>query len=122
MFFTVLDKGYIFPQDWECPICCYPHTDVPMVRTKCDHFFHGTCIIEWINKENKCPICEIILRPNVLNFSEKLVLEEDLRKIFRPDELPLRLTGVEQMKLLLRRRTDKGKWIWTLTNKVIKID
>jgi hypothetical protein len=42
-----------------CPICLIEHEDEDVVRIlKCKHFFHKSCIDEWLNKHSyKCPIC-----------------------------------------------------------------
>ena len=39
----------------ECSICL-DHMMNDIVKTKCNHYFHDTCLNEW-NKLNGCPLC-----------------------------------------------------------------
>lgn len=41
-----------------CVICLETmQVDYVIRRFKCGHSFHDECIIEWLTKENSCPIC-----------------------------------------------------------------
>ncbi|CAA7017346.1 unnamed protein product [Microthlaspi erraticum] len=42
-----------------CPIC-FEDYDVenPRLKTKCDHDFHLSCLLEWIERSDTCPICD----------------------------------------------------------------
>ncbi|KAG7558125.1 Zinc finger RING-type [Arabidopsis suecica] len=42
-----------------CPIC-FEDYDVenPRLTTKCEHDFHLSCLLEWIERSDRCPICD----------------------------------------------------------------
>ncbi|KAL1213597.1 putative E3 ubiquitin-protein ligase RHB1A [Cardamine amara subsp. amara] len=42
-----------------CPIC-FEDYDVenPRLKTKCEHDFHLSCLLEWIERSDSCPICD----------------------------------------------------------------
>ncbi|XP_012481995.1 probable E3 ubiquitin-protein ligase RHB1A isoform X2 [Gossypium raimondii] len=47
-----------------CPICLEEYgTENPKLITKCEHHFHLSCILEWMERSDTCPICgqEMIL-------------------------------------------------------------
>jgi hypothetical protein len=41
----------------ECPICYQTCDDTLNITTLCNHLFHKSCIDEWLDKINNCPIC-----------------------------------------------------------------
>lgn len=45
---------FIFKKNEVCPICL--ENNVNCV-TKCNHYFHFTCLFKWIKINKKCPIC-----------------------------------------------------------------
>ncbi|ESQ37687.1 hypothetical protein EUTSA_v10028991mg [Eutrema salsugineum] len=42
-----------------CPIC-FEDYDVenPRLTTKCEHDFHLSCLLDWIERSDSCPICD----------------------------------------------------------------
>ncbi|KAJ0673327.1 putative transcription factor C2H2 family [Helianthus annuus] len=41
-----------------CPTCFEEYdTENPRIVTKCNHQFHLSCILEWMERSNTCPIC-----------------------------------------------------------------
>lgn len=49
-----------------CPTCLEAYTmENPKIMTKCHHHFHLSCIYEWLERANTCPVC---FRP--MNFDE----------------------------------------------------
>lgn len=40
-----------------CVICQLEQTEDLYIKTKCKHYFHCKCIIEWIKIKKECPIC-----------------------------------------------------------------
>lgn len=41
-----------------CSICFESFIDIDIIRkTKCNHPFCNDCIKEWLDKSNKCPLC-----------------------------------------------------------------
>lgn len=42
-----------------CPICLEEYDDEnPRNLTKCEHHFHLSCILEWMERSDSCPICD----------------------------------------------------------------
>ncbi|XP_057780579.1 probable E3 ubiquitin-protein ligase RHB1A isoform X2 [Salvia miltiorrhiza] len=49
-----------------CPTCLEEYdTENPKIITKCNHHFHLSCILEWMERSDTCPICdqEMIYKP-----------------------------------------------------------
>jgi hypothetical protein len=41
-----------------CPICLEEYTkENPKIMTKCSHHFHLSCIYEWMERSDNCPVC-----------------------------------------------------------------
>ncbi|KAF8033274.1 hypothetical protein BT93_D2009 [Corymbia citriodora subsp. variegata] len=48
-----------------CPICLEEYDeDNPRFITKCEHHFHLSCILEWMERSDICPICDKIMEFN----------------------------------------------------------
>ncbi|KAL1091451.1 hypothetical protein V6Z11_D07G157900 [Gossypium hirsutum] len=44
-----------------CPICLEEYgTENPKLITKCEHHFHLSCILEWMERSDTCPICDCV--------------------------------------------------------------
>ncbi|GLT79692.1 hypothetical protein SLA2020_511720 [Shorea laevis] len=42
-----------------CPICLEEYdAENPKLITKCEHHFHLSCILEWMERSDTCPICD----------------------------------------------------------------
>lgn len=42
-----------------CPTCLEEYdTENPRIVTKCNHHFHLSCILEWMERSDTCPICD----------------------------------------------------------------
>uniref|UniRef100_A0A0R0IK02 RING-type E3 ubiquitin transferase n=2 Tax=Glycine subgen. Soja TaxID=1462606 RepID=A0A0R0IK02_SOYBN len=42
-----------------CPICLEEYdVENPSNLTKCEHHFHLSCILEWMERSDSCPICD----------------------------------------------------------------
>ena len=65
-----------------CPICLKTKCDVYL---ECSHYFHGDCIVEWLNIHSECPVC----RKRILS-SESIIQPKNkklnLRKIFSQEK------------------------------------
>ncbi|XP_031132392.1 probable E3 ubiquitin-protein ligase RHB1A [Ipomoea triloba] len=49
-----------------CPTCLEEYNaDNPRINTKCNHHFHLSCILEWMERSDTCPVCdqEMIYEP-----------------------------------------------------------
>ncbi|MBA0685918.1 hypothetical protein Goari_013555 [Gossypium aridum] len=45
-----------------CPICLEEYdAENPKLLTKCEHHFHLSCILEWMERSDTCPICDQVL-------------------------------------------------------------
>lgn len=41
-----------------CPTCLEEYDDEnPKITTKCEHYFHLACILEWMERSDTCPVC-----------------------------------------------------------------
>ncbi|KAI3444516.1 hypothetical protein Pfo_001181 [Paulownia fortunei] len=41
-----------------CPTCLEEYdAENPKIMTKCNHHFHLSCILEWMERSDTCPIC-----------------------------------------------------------------
>ena len=43
--------------DDECPICMDGFDEKRGIRITCEHAFHKECIVEWLQGDNRCPVC-----------------------------------------------------------------
>ncbi|KAK8630964.1 hypothetical protein V6N13_079732 [Hibiscus sabdariffa] len=42
-----------------CPICLEEYdTQNPKLITKCEHHYHLSCILEWMERSDTCPMCD----------------------------------------------------------------
>ncbi|KAL7083213.1 hypothetical protein ACP275_14G147800 [Erythranthe tilingii] len=42
-----------------CPTCLEEYdSENPKITTKCNHHFHLSCILEWMERSDTCPICD----------------------------------------------------------------
>ncbi|MCE5166091.1 hypothetical protein HAX54_014668 [Datura stramonium] len=49
----------LFPPQEECPICLEEYdAENPKMSTKCEHHFHLSCILEWMERSDTCPVCD----------------------------------------------------------------
>ncbi|KAK4415919.1 putative E3 ubiquitin-protein ligase RHB1A [Sesamum alatum] len=50
-----------------CPTCLEEYdAENPKIMTKCNHHFHLSCILEWMERSDTCPICNQEMRYEVL--------------------------------------------------------
>ncbi|KAK9143804.1 hypothetical protein Syun_013204 [Stephania yunnanensis] len=46
-------------EEEDCPICLEEYdVENPRIVTKCDHHFHLSCILEWMERSDTCPVCD----------------------------------------------------------------
>ncbi|KAJ9681342.1 hypothetical protein PVL29_020295 [Vitis rotundifolia] len=56
-------------EDDGCPICLEEYDlENPKTITKCNHHFHLSCILEWMERSETCPVCdqEMILEDTMI--------------------------------------------------------
>ncbi|KAH7066715.1 hypothetical protein BKA63DRAFT_495620 [Paraphoma chrysanthemicola] len=79
--------------DDACPICTDPNlqdnSDMRVVRTSCNHVFHRTCLVSWLqslrNRSGTCPYCRHMLykaRGRTLREGSDLSDDELRRRFF----------------------------------------
>ncbi|XP_045535347.1 E3 ubiquitin-protein ligase RNF181 [Papilio machaon] len=50
-------------EEKNCPICLKEFKiNEKAKKLPCEHFFHPTCILTWLNKTNSCPFCRLELK------------------------------------------------------------
>ena len=71
----------------ECSICYdkYTENDIIYNMTECVHYFHYSCLNEWVSKNGKstCPLCRehipiVLCRHNSLNILKEPFIDKDL--------------------------------------------
>ncbi|GKB65697.1 probable E3 ubiquitin-protein ligase RHB1A [Tanacetum coccineum] len=51
------NTAFIAPE--ECPTCFEEYDEEnPKIVTKCEHHFHLSCILEWMERSDTCPVCD----------------------------------------------------------------
>ena len=80
----------IDPSDEDCSICCCKLED-DACSTRCKHFFHSKCILDWSRHGDKCPICrEVLYKCDTCNGSRTMTIDWTGKvippeyRIFRP--------------------------------------
>lgn len=43
--------------DTGCPICMMEYREEKVLKLRCGHKFHSTCIRDWNQANSSCPIC-----------------------------------------------------------------
>lgn len=52
-----------------CPTCLEEYDlENPRIITKCEHHFHMSCILEWMERSDTCPICDQVM---VIDYTSK---------------------------------------------------
>ncbi|KAF8052398.1 hypothetical protein N665_1562s0009 [Sinapis alba] len=57
---------YVMSDDEDvCPTCLEEYTsENPKIVTKCSHHFHLSCIYEWMERSENCPVCGKVMEFN----------------------------------------------------------
>ncbi|PIA49278.1 hypothetical protein AQUCO_01300259v1 [Aquilegia coerulea] len=54
-----LSEPLSITEEEDCPICLEEYdAENPRIITKCDHHFHLSCILEWMERSDTCPVCD----------------------------------------------------------------
>jgi hypothetical protein len=43
-------------------LCCYEVGETVSVLPNCSHVYHDGCVVEWIRRSGKCPLCRANVR------------------------------------------------------------
>ncbi|GAB2273889.1 hypothetical protein Dimus_008661 [Dionaea muscipula] len=55
---SVESEFLIIEEEEECPICLEDYiVDNPKIVAQCEHHFHLSCILEWMERSGECPMC-----------------------------------------------------------------
>ena len=62
-------QKYESRKEKECAICLekFLGTDIIKAFYKCEHIFHKKCLLNWLKKNNKCPLCNHDLSEDIKN-------------------------------------------------------
>ena len=52
-------QKYESRKETECAICLEQFKGIDIIKSfyKCEHIFHKKCLLNWLKKNNKCPLC-----------------------------------------------------------------
>jgi hypothetical protein len=50
-------EGTLFTDSAACSICIASHARRGSVRLRCGHCYHRTCISQWLQRADTCPMC-----------------------------------------------------------------
>jgi E3 ubiquitin-protein ligase RNF181 len=76
--------------DDKCPICLLPNenlTGQKFLQLPCNHEFHDTCILPWLEKTNSCPMCRQEMKTDDPDYEESK--RRKLRQKAREEELEM---------------------------------
>ncbi|KAK1438611.1 hypothetical protein QVD17_04420 [Tagetes erecta] len=61
-----LKKSAPFVAPEECPTCLEEYDEEnPKIITKCEHHFHLSCILEWMERSDTCPVCDKVMEVSI---------------------------------------------------------
>jgi hypothetical protein len=80
-------KKYSKLKEKKCSICLikYKSTDI-LKEFPCKHLYHKNCILKWIEKSNKCPLCKYDIIGDIYKVEIKKGEEEDEKDEEEEDE------------------------------------
>jgi len=73
------------PNNFICAIC-YENEDEKVIKTKCNHYFHTSCLTMWFKHKRSCPNCRTSLHDIF-----------DLKNMFKPDNIAKLLEGMPEI-------------------------
>ncbi len=89
-----------------CTICCESIKENDVVKTKCGHEFHFSCLLKNMEKNNvtgnKCPLCREIL--NEGKKKEKKMRNEVIRRIVYPPRQDIMNNRIEIFTNIIHQR------------------
>ena len=62
-------QKYDSRKETECAICIEEFKGVDIIKAfyKCEHIFHKKCLLDWLKKNNTCPLCNHDLSDDIKN-------------------------------------------------------
>ena len=55
--FHLANSVDVVPEDESCTICLEKLKMEDVLQLSCLHFFHKSCVLEWLDLSSSCPIC-----------------------------------------------------------------
>lgn len=52
-----ITDSFVTNDDMTCPICMIEFREEKVLRLRCHHKFHSSCIRDWNQANSSCPIC-----------------------------------------------------------------
>jgi DNA repair exonuclease SbcCD ATPase subunit len=96
-----------------CAICLDPMTEpLANVTLQCGHVFHGSCIVDSLRRDSRCPICrDTPHKPDTDSFySEDDEFHVEDRRISRGEALKLAKRAGKTDKKIAKRVQTINKW------------
>lgn len=69
-----LQSRLVTVEDEKCAICLLPNENLSgqkFMKLPCNHEFHDTCILPWLEKTNSCPMCRQEMKTDDQEYEEK---------------------------------------------------
>lgn len=85
-----LPSRLVTEKDDKCPICLLPNENLDghkFVKLPCNHEFHDTCILPWLQKTNSCPMCRQEMKTDDPDYEESR--ERKKRQKAREEDLEM---------------------------------
>ena len=101
----MLKSGHLCKQHFkgECSICLDTDKN-DLIKTSCGHFFHDSCLQEWKQFNNTCPLCRyIISEAKQHKVSFQLIITPDNPNDVFSIYLTESLTNANDMHLIINR-------------------
>lgn len=71
-----MDANYINNECAECAICLETLVNTERMSLICSHVFHESCINDWLNGHETCPICRTIQPKTIHNIDDNVEGDE----------------------------------------------
>lgn len=85
-----LKSRLVTVDDEKCAICLLPNDSLDghkFLQLPCNHEFHDTCILPWLEKTNSCPMCRQEMKTDDIDYEESKRRKQ--RQQVREEELEM---------------------------------
>lgn len=85
-----LKSRLVTSDDEKCAICLVPNENLDgqkFLKLPCNHEFHDTCILPWLEKTNSCPMCRQEMKTDSPEYEESKRRKQ--RQQVREEELEM---------------------------------
>ena len=71
-------KKYSSIKEKKCSICLNKYKTSDIIKEfPCKHIFHKTCILKWLKKSDRCPICKYDISSDINNMEYNQLISDD---------------------------------------------